>query len=41
MPALIPVAEPSAEPVKLSFVTPAFLLEDHPGLDTPPPKHLI
>jgi hypothetical protein len=40
MPALIPVAEPSAEPVKLSFVTPAFVLEDHPGLDTPPPKHL-
>jgi hypothetical protein len=40
MPALAPVAEPSAEPVKLSFETPTFLLEDHPGLDTPPPKHL-
>lgn len=41
MPALVPVAEPSAEPVKLSFEAPTFLLEDHPGLDTPPPKHLI
>jgi hypothetical protein len=40
MPALIPVAEPSAEPVRLSFEGPTFLLEDHPGLDTPPPKHL-
>jgi hypothetical protein len=40
MPALVPVAEPSAEPVKLSFEAPTFLLEDHPGLDTPPPKHL-
>ena len=40
MPALVPVAEPSAEPVKLSFEAPTFLLEDHPGLDTPPPKRL-
>jgi hypothetical protein len=40
MPALVPVAEPSAEPVKLSFEAPTFLLEDYPGLDTPPPKHL-
>ena len=40
MPVLVPVAERSAEPVKLSFEAPTFLLEDHPGLDTPPPKHL-
>jgi hypothetical protein len=40
MPVLVPVAEPLAEPVKLSFEAPTFLLEDHPGLDTPPPKHL-
>ena len=40
MPVLVPVAEPSAEPVKLSFEAPTFLLEDHPGLDTPPPKYL-
>src|SRR5713226_9039851 len=40
MPALALVAEPSAEPVKLSFESPTFLLEDHPGLDTPPPKAL-
>jgi hypothetical protein len=40
MPALFPVAEPSAEPVKLSFEAPTFLLEDHPWVDTPPPKHL-
>jgi hypothetical protein len=40
MPALVLVAEPSADPVKLSFEAPTFLLEDHPGLDTPPPKHL-
>ena len=40
MPALVLVAEPSAEPVKLSFEAPTFLLEDHPWVDTPPPKHL-
>jgi hypothetical protein len=40
MPTLVPVAEPSAEPVKLSFEAPTFVLEDHPGLETPPPKHL-
>jgi hypothetical protein len=40
MPALVLVAEPSAQPVKLSFQAPTFVLEDHPGLDTPPPKHL-
>jgi hypothetical protein len=36
MPALVSVAEPSAEPIKLSFEAPTFLLEDYPGLDTPP-----
>jgi hypothetical protein len=40
VPAPILVAEPVAEPVKLSFDAPVFVLEDHPGLDTPPPKHL-
>jgi hypothetical protein len=40
VPAPVLVAEPSAEPVRLSFAAPTFLLEDHPGLDTPPPKHL-
>ena len=40
MPVLVPVAEPSAQPTKLSFDAPMFVLEDHPGLDTPPPNHL-
>ncbi len=40
IPAPVLVAEPSAEPVKVSFEAPTFLLEDHPGLDTPPPKRL-
>ena len=40
IPVLVPVAEPSAQPMKLSFDAPMFVLEDHPGLDTPPPKHL-
>jgi hypothetical protein len=40
LPAPVLVTEPSAAPVKLSFEAPTFLLEDHPGLDTPPPKHL-
>jgi len=39
MPALALVAEPSAQPVRFSFQAPTFVLEDHPGLDTPPPKH--
>lgn len=40
VPALVIVVEPSAQPVRLSFRAPMFLLEDHPRLDTPPPKHL-
>jgi hypothetical protein len=27
-------------PVKIAFVAPRRLLEGHPKLDTPPPKHL-
>lgn len=44
VPLLLPppvlVAEPSAKPAVLAFTTPTFRLEDHPGLDTPPPKVL-
>ena len=40
MPVLVPVAAPSAQPIKLTFDAPMFVLEDHPGLDTPPPKLL-
>ena len=40
IPAPVLVAEPSAEQVRLLFDVQMFLLEDHPGLDTPPPKHL-
>jgi len=40
IPAPVLVIEPSAEPVKLSFEAAPFLVEDDPGLDTPPPKHL-
>lgn len=40
MPAPVLIAEPSAEPVKLTFVAPTFLVEDTPRLDPPPPKHL-
>ena len=43
VPLLIPppilVAEPIAKPVSRTFATAVFLLEDHPGLDTPPPKY--
>lgn len=39
IPAPIQVAEPIAKPVPPAFATPVFLLEDHPGLDTPPPKY--
>jgi hypothetical protein len=41
MPALIPDARPSARLAKLSFLAPPLLFEQHPRLDTPPPKHLI
>ena len=39
IPAPVIVAEPTAEPTPLAFVTPTFVIEDHPGLDTPPPKY--
>ena len=39
LPPPILVAEPIAKPVPPTFATPVFLLEDHPGLDTPPPKY--
>lgn len=39
IPPPIPVADPMAKPVSPTFATPVFLLEDHPGLDTPPPKY--
>jgi hypothetical protein len=43
VPLLIPppvlVAEPAAKSVPLAYAAPTFLLEDHPGLDTPPPKY--
>jgi hypothetical protein len=38
IPAPVLVAEPTAKPVALMFFAPTFLLEDHPWLDTPPPK---
>lgn len=40
LPAPVLVVEPAAEPMPPAFATPTFLLEDHPGLDTPPPKYL-
>ncbi len=43
VPLLIPppvlFAEPAAKSVLPTYATPTFLLEDHPGLDTPPPKY--
>ena len=42
VPLLLPtpalVVEPLAKTAALTFTTPTFVLEDHPGLDTPPPK---
>lgn len=44
VPLLLPpplvVGEPPAKPVTFAFTTPVFLIEDYPGLDTPPPKRL-
>ncbi|MCK1668968.1 hypothetical protein [Bradyrhizobium sp. 153] len=43
VPLLIPppvlVAEPASKAVPPAYATPTFLLEDHSGLDTPPPKY--
>lgn len=45
VPLLIPpavlVAEPAAKSVLPTYATPTFLLEEHPRLDTPPPKYRI
>ncbi len=40
MPTPVPVASPMEHPVKIAFVASRHLLEEHPKLDTPPPKHL-
>ncbi|WP_291856781.1 hypothetical protein [Bradyrhizobium sp.] len=40
MPALAPDASPSLRLIQIAFSTPNLLLEDHPRLDTPPPKQL-
>lgn len=39
LPAPVLVAEPSAKPTAPAYATPVFFLEDHPGLDTPPPRY--
>ncbi len=40
LPSPVLVVAPSAKPAALAFATPTFRLEDHPGLETPPPKVL-
>jgi hypothetical protein len=40
LPASVLIVLPSDDPIEVSFRTPTFRLEDHPGLDTPPPKSL-
>lgn len=39
VPPAILIAEPNAESVPPTYATPTFLLENHRGLDTPPPKY--
>ncbi|QOZ46478.1 hypothetical protein XH89_25650 [Bradyrhizobium sp. CCBAU 53340] len=43
VPLLLPppllVIEPTGKSVPPTYSTPTFLLEEHPGLDTPPPKY--
>ncbi|MBR0965625.1 hypothetical protein JQ554_15130 [Bradyrhizobium diazoefficiens] len=39
IPAPVLVAEPAAKAALPAYATPKFLIEDHPGLDTPPPKY--
>lgn len=43
VPLLLPppllVVEPAAKSVSPDYATPTFTLEEHPGLDTPPPKY--
>jgi hypothetical protein len=40
MPVLARVDTPAAQVISLLFAIPTFMVEDHPRLDTPPPKHL-
>lgn len=40
MPTPLPMASPMEHPLKIAFAAPRRLLEDHPKLDTPPPKYL-
>ena len=40
LPALVLIGAPSDDSIEVSFATPIFRLEDHPGLDTPPPRSL-
>ncbi|WP_454633539.1 hypothetical protein [Bradyrhizobium cenepequi] len=40
MPALTPAPFPSANVLKTTSAAPNFMVEDHPRLYTPPPKHL-
>jgi hypothetical protein len=40
MSALVTDAGPSARPATVYFAPPKLLFEDHPRLDTPPPKYL-
>ncbi|WP_128970724.1 hypothetical protein [Bradyrhizobium tropiciagri] len=41
LPALVLIVAPQAKPMAPAFTTPMFVLEDHPRLDTPPPKRLV
>lgn len=40
MPTPLAVAVPMEQTVKIAFIAPQRLLEEHPKLDTPPPKYL-
>ncbi|KWV47132.1 hypothetical protein AS156_19870 [Bradyrhizobium macuxiense] len=40
LPAPVLIVAPQAKPMAPAFTTPMFILEDHPRLDTPPPKYL-
>ena len=39
LPQAVLVAEPAGKSVSPVYAAPTFLLEEHPGLDTPPPKY--
>lgn len=39
MPPPVLVVEPTARSIPPTFATSTFVLETHPGLDTPPPKY--